>query len=123
MADSLPPEWRSWVQENLGVDPGCGLNLFLKLMEHCFDPVPALNATGDFDLPATDPIVSIENAKICVLIASYRDPECAPTIEDLFLKARRPDRIRVAVLSQEDKEGKLALPKSLHAYRQQIVIN
>jgi hypothetical protein len=37
---------------------------------------------------------------IFVNIASYRDPECAPTIRDLFRKARHPGRINVAVVLQ-----------------------
>jgi [Skp1-protein]-hydroxyproline N-acetylglucosaminyltransferase len=33
-------------------------------------------------------------------IASYRDPECTLTVEDLFARAAHPDRIRVAILDQ-----------------------
>lgn len=37
---------------------------------------------------------------IFVAIASYRDPECLPTVESIFLRARSPDRIRVAIVDQ-----------------------
>jgi hypothetical protein len=37
---------------------------------------------------------------IFVNIACYRDPECIPTIRDLFQKARYPDQINVAVILQ-----------------------
>jgi len=41
---------------------------------------------------------------IFVSIASYRDPECPLTIEDMFLRAKHPERIRLAVVDQL-KEG------------------
>jgi glycosyltransferase involved in cell wall biosynthesis len=37
---------------------------------------------------------------IFVNIACYRDPECEPTIRDLFQKARYPDRVNVGVVLQ-----------------------
>jgi hypothetical protein len=37
---------------------------------------------------------------IFVNIACYRDPECEPTVRDLFQKARQPDQINVAVVLQ-----------------------
>jgi hypothetical protein len=33
-------------------------------------------------------------------VASYRDPECTPTVEDLYARAKYPERIRVAILDQ-----------------------
>jgi hypothetical protein len=33
-------------------------------------------------------------------VASYRDPECAATVQDLYARAARPERIRVAILDQ-----------------------
>ena len=33
-------------------------------------------------------------------VASYRDPECAGTVEDLYARAEHPERIRVAILDQ-----------------------
>jgi [Skp1-protein]-hydroxyproline N-acetylglucosaminyltransferase len=33
-------------------------------------------------------------------IASYRDPECTGTVEDLYARAKYPERIRVAILDQ-----------------------
>lgn len=37
---------------------------------------------------------------IFVNIASYRDPECQPTIDDMFRKARHPDRIVAGIVLQ-----------------------
>jgi [Skp1-protein]-hydroxyproline N-acetylglucosaminyltransferase len=37
---------------------------------------------------------------IYVSVASYRDPECQPTIEDLYERALHPERIRVAIIDQ-----------------------
>ena len=37
---------------------------------------------------------------IYVSVASYRDPECTPTIEDLYERAKNPERIRVAIIDQ-----------------------
>jgi glycosyltransferase involved in cell wall biosynthesis len=45
---------------------------------------------------------------IFVNIACYRDPECGPTVRDLFHKARYPERINVGVILQalpEDRIG------------------
>jgi len=47
--------------------------------------------------------------RIFVQIASYCDPECAPTLVDMFAKARHPDRIFVGICWQyrpgEDPEA------------------
>lgn len=45
---------------------------------------------------------------IFVNIACYRDPECEPTIRDLFLKARYPDQINVGVILQTLPEDGIA---------------
>jgi hypothetical protein len=37
---------------------------------------------------------------IFVAVASYRDPECLTTVEDIFLRAKYPERIRVAIVDQ-----------------------
>jgi len=37
---------------------------------------------------------------ILVVIASYRDPECQNTVEDLYLRAEHPHRIRTVVVDQ-----------------------
>mmetsp|Transcript_96358 Transcript_96358/g.144237 ORF Transcript_96358/g.144237 Transcript_96358/m.144237 type:complete len:582 (-) Transcript_96358:29-1774(-) len=37
---------------------------------------------------------------IFVAVASYRDPECLPTVEDIFLRAKHPERIRVGIIDQ-----------------------
>lgn len=44
---------------------------------------------------------------IFVTMPCYRDPECGPTIHDLFAKAKLPDRVTVGVVWQidEDEDG------------------
>eukprot|EP00980_Cylindrotheca_fusiformis_P016689 scaffold5024_cov136-Cylindrotheca_fusiformis.AAC.18 len=37
---------------------------------------------------------------IYISVASYRDPECLPTVEDMFLRADNPERLRVAIIDQ-----------------------
>lgn len=37
---------------------------------------------------------------IYISVASYRDPECSPTVESIFARAKYPERIRVAVVLQ-----------------------
>jgi hypothetical protein len=37
---------------------------------------------------------------IFVAIASYRDPECYPTVESIFKRSKEPNRIRVAIVDQ-----------------------
>lgn len=50
-------------------------------------------AIGSFD-----PVSGLET--IYISVASYRDPECQPTVEDIFLRAEHPERIRVSVIDQ-----------------------
>lgn len=45
-----------------------------------------------------DPVSGLET--IYISVASYRDPECQPTVEDIFLRAEHPERLRVAVVDQ-----------------------
>jgi hypothetical protein len=37
---------------------------------------------------------------IYVSVASYRDPECSPTVDSIYARAKHPDRVRVAVVLQ-----------------------
>jgi len=37
---------------------------------------------------------------VYISVASYRDPECQPTVEDIFLRAEYPERLRVAIVEQ-----------------------
>lgn len=37
---------------------------------------------------------------IFISVASYRDPECQPTVSDIFERADHPERIRVAIIDQ-----------------------
>jgi Glycosyltransferase (GlcNAc) len=44
-------------------------------------------------------------------IASYRDPECKGTLDDLYARARFPERIRVAIVDQRvDGDSKCSEP-------------
>ncbi len=122
MSESLSPEWRSWVEINLGRNPECGSNLLLTLLDRGFHPLAGIEAIGDFPIQLGSGSSSIQKAQICVLIASYRDPECVPTLENLFAQALWPDRIRVALLSQEEKGEELRLPESIGNRRNQITI-
>jgi len=122
MPESLPLEWRSWVMENLGRNPHCGDSLLLSLLDRGFSPQAALEALGDPQIALDSGQGSIRTAEICVLVASYRDPDCAPTLLDLFTQARHPERIHVAVLSQEEKDDPLRLPPELKGRRRQITI-
>lgn len=44
-----------------------------------------------------------EKPTIFVSIASYRDPECYPTVESIFARAKYPDRLRVAIVDQRNE--------------------
>ena len=117
---ALPPEWISWVEGNLGRDHGCGANLLCTLLERGFHPVPSLEATGDFPVAIENSASTVRTAEICVLIASYRDPDCGPTLVDLFQQAAHPERIRVAVISQEEEDDRLMLPPEIGRFHSQI---
>jgi len=121
-APGLPPEWVSWVEVNLGRNPLCGSNLLLTLLDRGFSPLASLEAIGDVPVEVEEGSSSICTVPICVLIASYRDPDCGPTLVDLFRQARWPERVSVAVLSQEETEDKLTLPPELKPYLSQITI-
>jgi len=47
---------------------------------------------------------AVDNARIFVRIASYRDRECQWTVKDLFEKATHPDRISVGISWQFDEK-------------------
>lgn len=54
-----------------------------------------------WDLPAIKAINNLRGVPVIfVNVACYRDPECAPTIRDLFRKARYPEQINVAIILQ-----------------------
>lgn len=57
---------------------------------------PALAAT----IGSTTEINGVSMETIYCSVASYRDPECTGTVEDLFARAQYPERIRVAILDQ-----------------------
>jgi len=49
---------------------------------------------------------------IFVAIASYRDPECSPTVESIFARAKHPERLRVAIIDQRTNEDPSCRPPS-----------
>ena len=48
---------------------------------------------------------------IFVAIAAYRDPECQPTVRNLYAKARYPDQINVGVFLQASLDDGLAFTR------------
>ena len=46
----------------------------------------------------------LEERTIFVALASYRDYQCRDTLESMFVRARHPKRLRVAVVDQRDLE-------------------
>ncbi|KAJ0398373.1 hypothetical protein ATCC90586_000710 [Pythium insidiosum] len=50
------------------------------------------------------PVTRATDGSIFVAIPSYRDPECAPTVIDLFRKASHPSRIFVGICLQSEHE-------------------
>ncbi len=122
MPDPLPLEWRHWVEENLAINPHCGASLLLTLLDRGFHPLSALEVVGDAEITFDNKKLPISQVGICVLVASYRDPECAPTLANLFTQALWPDRISVAVVSQENQDDRLRLTGVLSTRRKQISI-
>ncbi|GLD93938.1 hypothetical protein PINS_up002543 [Pythium insidiosum] len=56
--------------------------------------------------PATSRVERKTDGSIFVAIPSYRDPECAPTVIDLFRKASDPSRLSVGICLQSENEHK-----------------
>jgi len=50
--------------------------------------------------------MSLENNKVFVQIASYRDPELLPTVNDMIEKAKYPDRLTFGICWQYDESEK-----------------
>lgn len=44
---------------------------------------------------------------IFVSVASYRDPECSPTVESIYARAKHPDRVRTAIVLQRTEEDEM----------------
>ena len=55
---------------------------------------------------------------IFIAIASYRDPECVPTVESIFGRAKYPERLRVAIIDQRAKGDPTCRPPSESLCRQ-----
>ena len=53
----------------------------------------------------------VRDDTIFITVASYRDPECAPTILDMFSKARYPRALTVGIAVQNDKDDASCIPK------------
>jgi Glycosyltransferase (GlcNAc) len=47
---------------------------------------------------------------IFISVASYRDPECQPTVSDIFERAEHPERIRVAIIDQRVEDDETVPP-------------
>ncbi|CAJ1930508.1 unnamed protein product [Cylindrotheca closterium] len=45
---------------------------------------------------------------IYISVASYRDPECQPTVEDMFLRATHPERLRIAIIDQRAEDDEVS---------------
>ncbi len=56
--------------------------------------------------------ISDNTETIFVQIASYRDPELIPTLEDLLSKASNPDRLHICVANQFSEDDDFNLPDS-----------
>jgi hypothetical protein len=73
------------------VYPGGSVRNFLGSGHRLMTPEQA-TAVGSFDAAGRETIYCS--------VASYRDPECAATVEDLYARALNPERLRVAILDQ-----------------------
>jgi Glycosyltransferase (GlcNAc) len=47
---------------------------------------------------------------IFISVASYRDPECQPTVSDIFERADHPERLRVAIIDQRVEDDDTVQP-------------
>ena len=74
----------------------CGCALKGKV----FSPVKGACPKGKWDV--IDKVM--ENNKIFVQIASYRDPELVPTIKDCIAKAKHPERLTFGICWQHSEE-------------------
>lgn len=61
--------------------------------------VPESSETRKRESPL-HPSTKIEPETIFVSVASYRDEQCTATVENLFLRAERPEFLRVAIVDQ-----------------------
>ena len=53
-----------------------------------------------------------DDETIFVSIASFRDLECPPTVEDMFAKARNPRRLFLGIIEQNDPSDPSCIPAS-----------
>ncbi|MFO0389798.1 MAG: GlcNAc-transferase family protein [Alphaproteobacteria bacterium] len=65
---------------------------------------------------------TFSDKRIFVQIASYRDPQCHPTIRDLFEKAAFPERISVGVCWQYDPETDMACFAEEYPRKEQVKV-
>jgi glycosyltransferase involved in cell wall biosynthesis len=49
-------------------------------------------------------MINVKNPTIFIQIASYRDPQLLPTLEDLLMNAKNPERLVFSIAWQHDKE-------------------
>lgn len=98
---ALANEDRSAVRENLE-----HLNKAMNLMDAELERVSSkifLDERGSAASPrhrTRYPLTNASNTSIFVSFASYRDPQCMPTLHDMYTKAARPEDIFVGVVEQ-----------------------
>lgn len=89
---------------NLGINrcSVCGCALKGKV----FSPVKGACPEGKWDKVDHDtkPVMKDNNESIFIQIASYRDPELVPTLDDLFKNASNPDRLKVCIAWQHSSD-------------------
>jgi hypothetical protein len=57
---------------------------------------------------------------IFVSIASYRDEQCAPTIRDIYAKAKIPEAIFMGVVEQHDKDDPPCMPPEMETCQENV---
>lgn len=101
MAGEISEPYKEWLQTNK--DLGCDrVELLRKAAAQGFDIwriVEFLELSGE-DVPAELRPDSANDERILVQIASYRDPECRETIDNLYKQAIHPERVHVAICWQ-----------------------
>ncbi|OQS06987.1 hypothetical protein THRCLA_01000 [Thraustotheca clavata] len=84
-------------------------------------PAPLPNPTAPIQQQNT--IEDQENPTIFVSIASYRDSECQPTVENLFATAKYPKRIHVGICMQTTSEDDVAFLKKPSSWIKNVKVH
>mgnify|MGYP003385973161 CR=1 FL=1 len=83
------------------------------LSYQCFTKEPECFTTYFNDFPINKHKI-LENGKIFVSVASYRDPQLIPTIQNMINMANKPEILRIVVCEQNDVNDKFTLPNMSH---------